>query len=396
VSPEDLLFVVLGNAPYRAVIRTSKQMVAAQIARRHPVLYVEPPPLTLDPLVKPAERGRYFDWRKGVQRLGAGEPLVVCPPPFRQALDTRWRFLDDWNQRRLGRFVEKTLAGFAYRKLVLISFVYNAAHVADIVRPDLFVYYCIDLFSEIRIPYANPRTVERIEDETIRRADVIFAISRALTERLTARHPHVHYAPHGVDYDLFARAAQAGDEPADLANIPRPRIGFVGVLAHWLDYSLLTALARNHREWRFCFVGPVGPHVEIEPLRAEPNIHLLGERTRDQVIDYLRGFDVCLVPFLRNELTIHANPLKVYEYLAAGRPVVSTPLPEIENFAPPVRIARDVAEFERAIAELLAQRDGDNTRRSMEIAAGLSWDKRVAETLQTIYDQLGFSARTSR
>jgi hypothetical protein len=179
VSPEDLLFVVLGNAPYRAVIRTSKQMVAAQIARRHPVLYVEPPPLTLDPLVKPAERGRYFDWRKGVQRLGAGEPLVVCPPPFRQALDTRWRFLDDWNQRRLGRFVEKTLAGFAYRKLVLISFVYNAAHVADIVRPDLFVYYCIDLFSEIRIPYANPRTVERIEDETIRRADVIFAISRA-------------------------------------------------------------------------------------------------------------------------------------------------------------------------------------------------------------------------
>ena len=97
------LFVVVGNAPYRSTILTSKQMVTAQIAKRHPTLYVEPPPLTLDPLVKPAERGRYFDFRHGVRRTGEGEPFVVCPPPFRQAMDTRWAWLDRFNQRQIGR-----------------------------------------------------------------------------------------------------------------------------------------------------------------------------------------------------------------------------------------------------------------------------------------------------
>ncbi len=386
--PPDTLFVILGNAPYRSVIRTSKQMVTAQIARRHRVLYVEPPPLTLDPLVKPAERGRYFEWRQGVQDLGPGQPQILCPPPFRQAFDTRWQVLDRLNQKWLGRFIKKTLSSFSYDRLVLISFVYNAAGVADIVEPDLMVYYCIDLFSEIRIPYAKPRTVAAVEQDTLRRADLVFAISRPLADRLAVSHAHVHYAPHGVEYDLFARAAEPGPLPADLAAIPAPRIGFVGVLAHWLDYPLLIDLVRRRRDWQYCFVGPVGPHVNIAPLGAEPNVHLLGERPRTEVVDYLRGFAVCLVPFACNDLTIHSSPLKAYEYLAAGRPIVSTPLPEIERFAPPIRIARDAAGFADAIGQLLGGWSDTNVRRSMEIAADMSWPRRVEDTLQTIFRYL--------
>lgn len=383
------LFVIVGNAPYRTTILTSKQMVTAQIARRHPTLYVEPPPLTLDPLVKPDERGRYFTYRRGIQHAGEGEPFVVCPPPFRQAMDTRWAWLDRFNQRRLGRFIRRQLAGFDYDKLVLISFVYNAAQIADEVRPDLFVYYCIDLMAEIRIPYSKSATIDRVERETIRRADLIFAISRRLAERLRPLNRHVVYAPHGVQYDLFAQAAQPGALPDDLAAIAPPRIGFVGVLAHWLDYELLIALARLQRERQFVFIGPVGPHVDPAPLAAEPNVHLLGERRREQVVDYLRGCDVCLVPFLVNDLTINSNPLKVYDYLAAGRPVVSTPLPEVEHFSPPVRLADDARGFAAAIDELLASRTPVERARAMKIAASISWDKRVDDVLAAVFARLG-------
>jgi len=382
------LFVVVGNAPYRSTILTSKQMVTAQIAKRYPTLYVEPPPLTLDPLVKPAERGRYFDFRHGVRQAGAGEPFVVCPPPLRQGMDTRWAWLDRFNQRRLGRFIRRQLARFDYDRLVLISFVYNAALIADELRPDLFVYYCIDLMSEIRIPYSKPATIDCIERETIRRADLVFAISQPLVERVRPLNARVVYAPHGVQYDLFAQAVQPGPLPADLAAIAPPRVGFVGVLAHWLDYDLLIELARLRRHRQFVFVGPVGPHVDPAPLAAEPNVHLLGERERERVVDYLRGCDVCLVPFLVNDLTVNSNPLKVYDYLAAGRPVVSTPLPEVGRFSPPVRLAADALGFAEAIDDLLRTWSDAERQSAMALAATLSWDKRVDDVLAAVFARL--------
>jgi hypothetical protein len=128
------LFVVVGNAPYRSTILTTSRWSlrrspnAIDAVRRAAAA-------DADPLVKPAERGRYFDFRHGVRQAGAGEPFVVCPPPLRQAMDTRWAWLDRFNQRRLGRFIRRQLARFDYDRLVLISFVYNAALIADSCGP---------------------------------------------------------------------------------------------------------------------------------------------------------------------------------------------------------------------------------------------------------------------
>lgn len=374
---ERILFVVLGNGYYRSPIKTSKQMVARSLARANDVLYVEPAPLTLDPLVKPAERSRYFEYRRGIQDLGAGEPKLLVPPPFRQAMDTRWEFLDRWNQRRLGRFIREAVRAFTCDRLVLVSFVYNAAIIAHELRPDAFAYYCVDIHSELRIPYARAETVERIEAQTVARADLVFAISKPLVERLGERHPRVIHAPHGVESALFARAAAPGPVHADLAAIPVPRLGFVGVLAHWLDYELLTGIARARPDWHLCLIGPVGPHVDISPVRAHSNIHLLGQRDRAELPAFLRGFDVCLVPFLVNELTINSSPLKAYEYVAAGRPVVSSRLPELAEFAPPIRIADGldgwIAEIDRALGDWTAE----DAAASVALGDTLSWDGRV-------------------
>ncbi|MCC6158132.1 MAG: glycosyltransferase [Deltaproteobacteria bacterium] len=385
---ERLLYVVLGNGIYRSPIKTSKQMVARSLARSNDVLYVEPAPLTLDPLVKPAERSRYFEYRHGIQDLGPGEPKLLVPPPFRQAMDTRWEFLDRWNQRRFGRYIREAIRAFKYDRLVLISFGYNAAIIADELRPDVFAYYCVDIHSELRIPYAKAETVDRVEAQTVARADLVFAISKPLAERLRARHGCVIHAPHGVESALFARTAEAGPIHANLASIPTPRLGFVGVLAHWLDYELLTGIARVRPDWHLCLIGPVGPHVNISPLREYPNVHLLGQRDRDELPAFLRGFDVCLVPFLVNELTVNSSPLKAYEYVAAGRPVVSSRLPELADHAPPIRIADGLDGWIREIDRALREWTAEDAARSVALGATLSWDGRVDRALARIREFL--------
>ncbi len=374
---ERVLYVVLGNGYYRGAIKTSKQLVAKSLAREHAVLYVEPAPLTLDPIVKPAERSRWFEYRRGIQDLGPGEAKLLVPPPFRQAMDTRWEFLDRWNQRRLGRYIRDAIRAFTFDRLVLVSFVYNAAIVADELRPDVFAYYCVDIHSELRIPYAKAETVDRVEAQTVARADLVFAISKPLVERLRARHPLVIHAPHGVESALFAQAAAPGTIHADLTAIPAPRLGFVGVLAHWLDYDLIVGLARTHPSWHLCLIGPVGPHVDAAPLRAHANIHLLGQRDRAELPAFLRGFDVCLVPFLVNELTVNSSPLKAYEYVAAGRPVVASRLPELAEYAPPIRIADGLDGWTREINRALREWTDEDAAKSKALGETLSWDGRV-------------------
>jgi glycosyltransferase involved in cell wall biosynthesis len=194
--------------------------------------------------------------------------------------------------------------------------------------------------------------------------------------------------PHGVDFELFSTAADPGETPTDLMSVPTPRIGFVGALAHWLDYDLLLRIARARRDWSFCFVGPVGPHVDIRPLAKEPNVRLFGLKKREQTIGYMRGFDVCIVPFAINNLTLCSNPLKTLDYLAAGKPVVSTPLPEIERLSPPVRIAAEPKAFVDAIAEALTCWTDQDRTAAMSLAAQCSWESRTSEALQTIYERL--------
>jgi hypothetical protein len=229
----------------------------------------------------------------------------------------------------------------------------------------LFVYYCIDLMSEIRIPYSKPATIDCIERETIRRADLVFAISQPLVERVRPLNARVSMRRTACS-TICSRRPSARPLPADLAAIAPPRVGFVGVLAHWLDYDLLIELARLRRHRQFVFVGPVGPHVDPAPLAAEPNVHLLASANVNvgRLPARLRRLPGA-VPV--NDLTVNSNPLKVYDYLAAGRPVVSTPLPEVGRFIrrcawPPMpgfrrghrRLLRTWSDAERQSAMALA------------------------------------------
>jgi glycosyltransferase involved in cell wall biosynthesis len=212
------------------------------------------------------------------------------------------------------------------RPLHLWSFTPDISYLLGRFGEEKTVYYCVD--DHAAFTGYNRDQVLRDEEELCRRADLVVTTSTALQEAKSPLNPNTILVPHGVDYEHFARAL--GDdltEPADVAKIPHPRLGFFGLLRDWVDLDLLAKVARRRPEWHFVLIGDAT--FDVGPYRRLANMHFLGRRPYADLPAYCKSFDVGLIPFKLNELTRAVNPIKLREYLAAGLPVVSTPLPEV-------------------------------------------------------------------
>lgn len=237
------------------------------------------------------------------------------------------------------------------------------------------VYDCMDELAAFR--GAPPALLER-EGELLARADVVFAGGHSLFEAKRGRHPNVHAFPSSVDVAHFGRARRAAaPEPPDQAAIPRPRVGHYAVLDERLDRDLVAGVAALRPAWQLVLVGPV---VKIDPaeLPRAPNIHYLGGKAYDELPAYLAGWDVAFMPFALNEATRFISPTKTPEYLAAGKPVVATPVPDVVRGYGggdgPVRIAATPEACVAAIEAALAQERGPWLARVDALLAGMSWD----------------------
>jgi UDP-galactopyranose mutase len=238
---------------------------------------------------------------------------------------------------------------------------------------------------------APPALRER-EAALMRRADVVFTGGHSLYEAKRDLHPNIHPLPSSVDVAHFARARvpRSEGEPADQAPIPGPRLGFFGVVDERMDIDLLAAVADARPHWQIVMLGPV---VKIDPanLPRRANVHWLGMKKYDELPAYLAGWDVALLPFARNASTRFISPTKTPEYLAAGKPVVST---SIRDVVRPygeqglVSIADTPADFVAAIESYLGETDETRSTRGARVDDMLSrtsWDRtydRVEELLQ--------------
>ena len=303
--------------------------------------------------------------RAGVDRLTILSPLVL---PF------------PWS--RLARIVNRLLfanglpgqtARAGVRLPVVWTFLPNPLVLDSFraLRPGraLAIYYCVADFEQVT---DDPVALRRIEDELLREVDIVFAGGRVLEARLATRHPRVVRAPFSVA-DAFFGAGTA--VPADLADIPHPRVGYVGGLHKHIDLPFLEGLVAALPEVSFVFIGP---QVSAPwALASRPNVHLLGRREQPELPAYVDGMDVCIVPYQHSPFTETVWPTKLHEYLARGKPVVSTPLPEVLalGYEPAVvRVAATPVEAAEAVrAALRDSPDAGERRRAL--AREHSWEK---------------------
>jgi glycosyltransferase involved in cell wall biosynthesis len=257
----------------------------------------------------------------------------------------------------------------------------------------LLVYHVLDNYTQFVDSGATALrgSMARSEELILRRADVVFAVSDRLRKRCLRLNPNVFLVPNGVNYELFRAQAAGGEVPSDMSAIPRPIIGHIGAIQTDLDFSLLRQMAIERPQWSLVFVGPEELGRErrkFEALLAQPNVHYLGCRRADQVPAYISCCDVCIMPYCPEASTVpDSDNVKLYEYLACGRPVVSTDVPSARRFLPLLRIATDPASFIRGVEESLTESPHFSELRKVA-ASGHSWRRRVALISECIVSRL--------
>ena len=249
------------------------------------------------------------------------------------------------------------------------------------------VYDCMDELAQFRFA---PTDLPERERQLMANADVVFTGGHKLYQSKARYHDNVHFFGCGVDAAHFARArAEDTAVPADVASLPRPIMGYYGVIDERLDYELLRTLAAENPDASLVMVGPV---VKVDPrdLPRADNIHWLGQRDYQELPSYVKAFDVCLMPFALNEATEYINPTKTLEYMAAAKPIVSTAVADVvHHFTPVVRVARTPAEFVAGVRAAAAAPDAALIERGLQMVKGASWEAIVAQMRGLIVEAVG-------
>lgn len=378
--------IVLANAEWDWSNRVNCHHIAARLAKQNRVLFVDtiggrtPAPREFKKIARRLRR-----IAGGVRKIGDGltvlAPFVI--PFYRNELIRRT------NTRLLAWQIRRAMPDKQTRPIL---YIFLPAHVGMIGRLDekLIVYHCVD--EHAANPNVPAREVREREERLIRAADVVFTSAATLFADKRALNPNTFYTPNVADAEHFAHARDAALPIAeDVRDIPRPIAGFIGnITAYKVDFDLLIDAARRKPDWSFALIGPVGrgdPSTDVSALRALPNIFLLGERPYADLPRYVKAFDACIIPFRQNDSTRGTLPMKFFEYLAAGKPVIATDLPALAEFRDYFYPACDAREFAAALDAARAE-DPARAPRRMETAARYSWDVRMREIETILHNAL--------
>lgn len=371
-----LSIVCVGFADWDTELWTNQHHLMSRLARQNDILFIESlglrrPTLAARDLRRILRRlMRAFRLRRPASHLTVLSPLVI--PIHREGP------IRTLNRALLRLQVRAAMRKLRFDRPILWSYVPQAEDLVDTVRPVLVVYHCVDDIAAQ--PGVDRRSFQAAEQRLAARANLVIASSKPLAQRMRSLSPRVLYAPNVADTEHFRAALDPGPVDPAMAALPEPRITFIGALsANKVDFPLIAELARLRPQWSFALVGPVGPGepaTDVGVLTDRPNIHLLGWRSHEELPALLRGSAAGLIPYVQNQLTASIFPMKVYEYLAAGLPVASTPLASLVDI-PDVQVGENAGELALVLDELLsADSDAERQRRS-RAAASHSWESRM-------------------
>ena len=354
------------------------QQLLSRFAQRSHVLFVEEP-IYLDDIGEGEAR---LELSIPTERMHRAVPML--PAGLRGEYDASIAVTRELLRRQLA--VDGALGGMFARPIQWFYTPMPAPAMIGAFDERAVVYDCMDELSKFR--FAPAALVDR-ERYLMAQSDVVFAGGYKLSQSKAKYHQNVHFFGCGVDVAHFATARSADVQvPREIAALKRPVIGYYGVIDERIDYELLRTLAASLTDAELVMVGPV---VKVDPAelpRAE-NIHWLGQRQYAELPAHVKGFDVCLMPFALNEATEYINPTKTLEYMAAGKPIVSTAVSDVvHNFTPVVAVAESAEEFVAAVRAAIEAPSAEMIARGLEQARANSWESIVARMERIIRDAI--------
>ena len=388
-AADPYTFISFAWNPWREVRQTFEH-VMARLAREHQVLYCS----------------RRFSWRTIYGKLLEREPIgwrtrqlsptLVDVPPWLWLRETpRWPALDRALHKLHVAQVRSALARRGWDNRILYIWHPDMLDMAGCLDERLVCFHCYDDYAGyFHLPDRERRRVSTRLKRLLDRADLVFAAGEAMRAGLDRR--DVHVVQNGVDYELFATArTHDWPVPAELAGVPRPIVAHVGRLGIKIDFALLAEIARRRRDWSVVLLGPLAPvlprdqRAHCDALLAEPNVTHIPAKPVVELPRYLRHVDVGLMAYRMMGWVVRGFPLKLFEYLAAGKPCVGPPLEENIRYRDYVTIAESPDEWIAAIEHWLANDSEQLADARMALASKNSWDVRCRQIVGLIDERLG-------
>jgi len=363
-----------------------EQLLMMGLSNTYRILFIDPP-LSFLTILSGRIQGKKWGFKSSLQRIN--EKLLVYTPPAFPPFSQYFQWMNSFHTRLLILLTRRLLKRLSFKNIILGMGRPFVAQTIKELAPMLSYYDCSDDY--LRFPgfKADKEILRKSEEELLKAVDIVFCSSKGLKEAKNAINKNCFLISNGVDIGLFLSEHLNPEIPSDIAMIKKPVLGYVGTVGEWLDFNTLIDLARARPDWSIVIIGPLTSKRFSPIMKSAPSIHWLGEKEYKELPKYLRIFDVCLIPFKVNEFTKRIYPTKFHQYLAAGKPVVSSPLPELEPFSSWVEFYTNAKEMEMKIQQSLFEDSEKKAFERKRIASENTWDHRVESMVHILDTFLG-------
>jgi glycosyltransferase involved in cell wall biosynthesis len=360
------------------------------------VLCIEPPITLLSPFLHYTRFLQFLKGKTGLRQIGhlvyLYSPIALIPfGAF--IMFPLPKIFERINKIVISSSIKRILKRLNMEDYVIFVSTPNHQLFINVLCPKLI---CYEVTDEFLAPSGDSKAVmlriHRNEKKILQKANIVFVVSKKLLQNKRRINPDTYLIPNGADFEHFNKAMDKNLMiPDDILRIKAPRIGFIGWITIHVDIKLLSFLAKSHSEWSIIIIGniyggnKVTKTVDFIESKKITNIHYLGWRDYEKLPSYLKAMDVCLLPYKLDEWMQNSHPNKIYQYLSAGKPIVSTDLSEIRPFKNVIKIVGTYTEFSSAIAEFLKKDRADLINRSLSIARENSMESRAEDKLKIIY-----------
>ena len=378
---------------YDKVPWTNRQQVMTRLAERHRILFLEAPKYPLFQLAKvilrimPEQKAHKWFLRLFRPERRGGYLYILSLVkyfPVKKRPLRKFNYL--LNLINLKRVIKK----YGFSDAILWIYTPDGVEYVGRFREDKVVYDCVDEYAAQPYYKDNFDNIGLDELKLLKRADYVITSAQKLYKAKSKHNKNTYFVPNAGDYEHFSRAMRQDTLiPEDISSIPKPVIGFMGAVDEYkLDFQLITYIADKNPNWSIVLIGPAGEAergVDIKIFRNRSNIYLLGQKEYELLPNYIKAFDVCVIPYVKNDYTTGCLPLKFFEFLATGKPVVVSGLPALEEYSGVVKVAQTPDDFIEAVEDYLHNDNKEEMDLRLATAMENTWDKKVDKLEKIVF-----------